>query len=380
MPLPLYKTKVAFSVTNCICHDQRVMKMAGVLSNLGCDIIIIGRRSGYCCKNDSVPFRTKRFGMIFRSGFLFYMSFNIRLLIFLFFHKYDFLVSNDLDTLLPNFLVSKLKRIPLVYDSHEYFTGVPEIQNRPFVKWVWKSIEKLVFPQLKYVMTVSDSIAIQYEKDYGLKPLTVRNCSVITELIVPFSRDELKIDPYHLLLIMQGTGINVDRGGEELIDAIAITDNVSLLVIGSGDKFQSLIDKTIKTGLSDRIRFISKLPWQELMRYTRSSDVGLSLDKNSNVNYNFSLPNKLFDYMSAGIPVISSDLPEISKILAEYKCGIVISEVTKDEISNAIKKLRDNHGLLSELKQNSVIASESINWETESLKVVELYRSILDQI
>ena len=84
--------------------------------------------------------------------------------------------------------------------------------------------------------------------------------------------------------------------------------------------------------------------------------------------------------MSAGIPVISSDLPEISKILAEYKCGIVISEVTKDEISNAIKKLRDNHGLLSELKQNSVIASESINWETESLKVVELYRSILDQI
>ena len=354
--------------------------MAGVLSNLGCDIIIIGRRSGYCCKNDSVPFRTKRFGMIFRSGFLFYMSFNIRLLIFLFFHKYDFLVSNDLDTLLPNFLVSKLKRIPLVYDSHEYFTGVPEIQNRPFVKWVWKSIEKLVFPRLKYVMTVSDSIAIQYEKDYGLKPLTVRNCSVITELIVPFSRDELKIDPYHLLLIMQGTGINVDRGGEELIDAIAITDNVSLLVIGSGDKFQSLIDKTIKTGLSDRIRFISKLPWQELMRYTRSSDVGLSLDKNSNVNYNFSLPNKLFDYMSAGIPVISSDLPEISKILAEYKCGIVISEVTKDEISNAIKKLRDNHGLLSELKQNSVIASESINWETESLKVVELYRSILDQI
>lgn len=380
MPIPFNKTKFAFSVTNCICHDQRVMKMAGVVSNLGCDIIIIGRHSDDCSKNDSVPFRTKRFRMIFRSGFLFYMSFNIRLLIFLVFHKYDFLVSNDLDTLLPNFLVSKLKRIPLVYDSHEYFTGVPEIQNRPFVKWVWKSIEKLVFPRLKYVMTVSDSIAIQYEKDYGLKPLTVRNCSVKTDLMVPFSRDELKLDPDHLLLIMQGTGINVDRGGEELIDAIAITDNVSLLVIGSGDKFQSLIDKTIKTGLSDRIRFISKLPWQELMRYTRSADAGFSGDKNSNVNYNFSLPNKIFDYISAGIPVISSDLPEISKILAESKCGIVISEVTKDEISNAIKKLRDNHGLLSELKQNSVIASESINWETESLKVVELYRSILDQI
>jgi glycosyltransferase involved in cell wall biosynthesis len=380
MPFNSGNTRVAFSVTNCICHDQRVMKIAETVKSLSCDITIIGRRSGDCYNSDSVPFRTKRFRMIFRSGFLFYMSFNIRLLIFLFFHRFDFLVSNDLDTLLPNFLVSKLKRIPLVYDSHEYFIGVPEIQNRPFVKWVWTSIEKLVFPRLKYVMTVSDSIATQYEKDYGLKPLTVRNCSIKTELMVPFSRDELKLDPDHLLLIMQGTGINVDRGGEELIDAIAITDNVSLIVIGSGDKFQPLIDKTLKTGLSDRIRFISKLPWQELMRYTRSADAGFSGDKNSNVNYNFSLPNKLFDYISAGIPVIASDLPEISKILTEYKCGIVIPEVNKEEISEAIKKLRDNRRLLSELKQNSVIASESINWENESLKVEKLYRSILNKI
>ena len=107
--------------------------------------------------------------MIFKRGFLFYKFFNIRLFFFLLFHKYDLLVSNDLDTLLPNFLVSKLKGLPLVYDSHEYFTGVPEIQNRPFVKWVWKSIEKLYFPGLKNVMTVSESIASQYEKEYGVK-------------------------------------------------------------------------------------------------------------------------------------------------------------------------------------------------------------------
>jgi glycosyltransferase involved in cell wall biosynthesis len=116
------------------------------------------------------------------------------------------------------------------------------------------------------------------------------------------------------------------------------------------------------------------------MKYTRTIDAGLSLDKNSNMNYNFSLPNKLFDYLSAGIPVIASDLPEISKILSEYKCGIIIPEVNKEEISNAIKKLRDNRELLSELKQNSVIASKSINWENESLKVEELYRSIINKL
>ena len=380
MPLPLHKAKVAFSVTNSICHDQRVMKMAGVATHLGCDIIIIGRKSDDCYDSYSMPFRTKRFMMIFKKGFLFYAFFNIRLFLFLLFHKYDLLVSNDLDTLLPDFLVSKLKKIPLVYDSHEYFTGVPEIQNRPFVKWVWKSIEKSVFPRLKHVMTVSDSIAIQYEKEYGFKPVTVRNCSIKSLQIIPFSREELEINPDHLLLILQGTGINLDRGGEELIDAVNLTDNVSLLIIGSGDQFEFLIEKVLKLGLIERIKLIPKCPWDTLMRYTRSADAGLSLDKNSNPNYNFSLPNKLFDYISAGIPVIASDLPEITKILMNHKCGIVIPQVDPEEISKAIKELRDNRGLLLKLKHNSVIASESVNWENESLKVEALYKSILNQI
>jgi glycosyltransferase involved in cell wall biosynthesis len=353
------------------------MKMAETVIRIGCNIIIIGRKSGDCSDSNSIPFKTERFRMAFNRGFLFYSFFSIRLFVFLLFHKYDLLVSNDLDTLLPNFLVSKLRKIPLVYDSHEYFTGVPEIQNRPFVKWVWKRIEKLVFPQLKYILTVSDSIAMQYEKDYGIRPLTVRNCSQKARLIIPFSRDELNLNPDHLLLILQGTGINIDRGGEELVDALAITEEVSLLIIGSGDQINFLIDKVKKLGLTDRIKFITTLPWETLIRYTKSADAGLSLDKNSNLNYNFSLPNKLFDYLSAGIPVIASDLPEISKILTEYKCGIVISEVNKEEISNAIMKLRDNRELLSELKQNSVIASKSVNWENESLKVEELYRSII---
>ncbi len=316
--------------------------------------------------------------MIFKRGFPFYAAFNIRLFIFLLFHNFDLLVANDLDTLLPNFLVSKLKKIPLIYDSHEYFTGVPELQNRPFVKWVWKGIEKLIFPRLNNVMTVSDSIAMQYEKEYAVRPITVRNCPVTNELIVPLSRDEIELDPNHLLLIFQGTGINLDRGGEELIDAIAITDNVSLLIIGSGDNFDFLIRRVKKLGLTTRIKFIPTVPWKTLMKYSMAADAGLSLDKNSNLNYRFSLPNKLFDYLQAGIPVIASELHEISKIITEYNCGIIIPEVSPDEISKAIKKLRDDQQLLNELKHNSVIASKTMNWERESSKVVELYKSIIN--
>jgi glycosyltransferase involved in cell wall biosynthesis len=376
MPSKSDKKKVVFSVTNCICHDQRVLKIAQVVKDLGCDITIIGRVSGDCCKSDNVPFKTKRFRMLFKKGFLFYLFYNIRLFLYLLFHNFDLLISNDLDTLLPNYIISKLFRLPLVYDSHEYFTGVPELQNRPFVKWVWKTIERSIIPRLKNVMTVSDSIASRYKSEYGIRPLTVRNCSPKSESLLPYSKAELGINPGHLLLILQGTGINVDRGGEELIEAINKTENVSLLIVGSGNIIDKLITSVTANGLSERVKFINKVPWTELIRYTKSADAGISLDKDTNINHRYSLPNKLFDYISAGIPVIAGNLPEVGKLVSENNCGILIPSVTSEEICNAINSLRENSALLAELKRKAAIASKSINWEIESKKVFDFYNSL----
>jgi glycosyltransferase involved in cell wall biosynthesis len=354
-----------------------VLRIAETVTRLNCEITIIGRKSGDCCDSNMIPFKTKRFRMLFKRGFLFYKFYNIKLFFYLLFQKYDLLVANDLDTLLPNFLVSKLKCLPLVYDSHEYFTGVPEIQDRPFVKWVWKSIEKMIFPQLKLVMTVSNSIAQQYEREYGIRPVTVRNCSKKADEILPFSKEEIGIRKDHLLLILQGTGINVDRGGEELLEAVSETDKMSLIIVGSGDLLDFLKNKVVELNLSDRVKFFPKVAWDELMRFTKSADVGLSLDKDTNINYRFSLPNKLFDYISAGIPVIAGELQEVSKIVKEYNCGIIIPKVSPEEIVKAIRRLIENPGLLAELKKNAVIASESINWEKESVKVTEFYSLII---
>ncbi len=369
--------RVAFSVTNCICFDQRVLKMAETVSRLNCDITIIGRWLDDFCDSGSVPFKTKRFRMLFKRGFLFYKFFNLRLFLYLLFHRYDLIVANDLDTLLPNYIVSKLKRVNLVYDSHEYFTGLPELNSRPFVRWVWKSIEKMIFPHLEYVMTVSNSIAMQYEKEHRIGSVVIRNYSRVSSDVPSFTREEIGLDNEHLLLIFQGSGINVEKGGEELVEAISMTDNVSLLIVGSGDVLQDLKKKTRELNLSGRIKFVPKVQWKYLMRYTRSADAGLSLEKDTNLNYRFSLPNKLFDYISAGIPVITGNLPEIRKIIKENDCGIIIPEITPAEISKAISKLRDDRELLNKLKRNSVNASEILNWEKESKKVIDFYSRIL---
>ena len=375
----IHKPRVIFSVTNCICYDQRILKMAAVVTDLGADVTIVGREKDDCTCNNSVQFTTRRFKMLFKKGFLFYKFYNLRLLFYLFFHRCDLLVSNDLDTLLPNFIVSKVKGIPLVYDSHEYFTGVPELNGRPFVRWVWTTIERLIFPRLKNVLTVSEPISLLYEKLYRLKPLVVRNCSKRSDHILPFSRKELAIPEDDLLIILQGGGLNIDKGAEELVEAVNMTEKVSVLIAGGGDIMGDLKVMVAKLKLELKVIFVQKVPWDILMRYTRSADVGMCLEKDTNLNYRFSLANKLFDYISAGLPVIASDLPEVSKIISENNCGIILSSVTPAEIARALTLLHQNRDLLKVLRQNSQTTAGLLNWDIESVKVREFYSNILDR-
>jgi glycosyltransferase involved in cell wall biosynthesis len=352
--------------------------MAGTVSSLDCDVTIVGRKTDNCANDITVPFRTIRFRMLFKKGFLFYKFFNIRLFFYLIFHKSDLLVSNDLDTLLPNYLVSRLKGIPLVYDSHEYFTNLPELTGRHLVRSVWLSIESSIFPHLRNVITVSEPIAEEYEKLYNVRPIVVRNASRNSDAVFPFSREELSVPDNNLLIIMQGTGINIDKGAEELIAALKIVNDVSLMIVGSGDVISLLKEQADNLCLGNRVRFIPPLPWGSLMRYTRTADIGMCLEKDTNLNYRYSLPNKLFDYISAGIPVIAGDLPETGKIIRDNDLGIIIPAVTPENIAGALNLLKNNRERQAGLKENAIMASKKINWEAESKKVIELYSRILD--
>jgi glycosyltransferase involved in cell wall biosynthesis len=152
-----------------------------------------------------------------------------------------------------------------------------------------------------------------------------------------------------------------------------------LIVAGSGDVVKLLKDKVIHFGLSERVQFLPKMPWAELMRVTKSADAGLSLERDTNINYRYSLPNKLFDYISAGLPVITGNLPEIRKIIEAYDCGLIIPEITPGEISRAIIELRDNPELRNRLKKNSANAFAALNWNNEQEKVISLYRKIINK-
>jgi glycosyltransferase involved in cell wall biosynthesis len=150
-----------------------------------------------------------------------------------------------------------------------------------------------------------------------------------------------------------------------------------LLIIGSGDVMSTLKKITQDLQLKERVLFIGKVPFEKLLQYTHHADLGLTLDKDTNVNYRYSLPNKLFDYIHAGVPVLASDLIEIKKIINEWNIGACTDDHDPKNMGERINHiLNDEAGLLI-WKKNCKIAAEKLNWETEEKQLIEVYKKFL---
>ena len=369
------KKRVLISVTNDLATDQRVKKVCASLYKMGYDVLLIGRKLPDSISLDR-PYPTIRMRLVFNKGALFYAEYNIRLFLLLLFSKATVFHANDLDTLLANFIASKLRGIPLVYDSHEYFTGVPEIQNRPLVKAIWLSIEKRIFPKLSFIFTVNESIANLYKKEYNKDLRILRNIPEKVDLKIYKTRKELGLPLNKAIVITQGAGINIDRGIEEALEAMQYLPHVCFLIIGNGDVVALLKEKTLELNLSNNVIFKGRMPYQEMMQYTRHAALGLTLDKDSNINYKFSLPNKLFDYIHAGIPILASKLIEVEYIINSYKIGLFIDNHTPKHIADQINKAINDSDLRDKWALNNIRAKKELHWKNEEKELLEVYAHI----
>lgn len=370
--------KALIAVISDLVTDMRVKKHASLLAEMGFDVTLIGRKSAGTDDMHILPGKSVRLSVPFRRGPFMYLSYNLMLMFQLFFRRADIYVSNDLDTLLPCFTASRLFSKPLVYDAHEYFTGQYGLPERKFRHWVWKRLEMWILPGISHMMTVSESIASLYRGEYGVNPVVIRNVAPAADHIIPADRRGIVNREDDLLVVFQGAGINPGRGAEELIDAMTLTDGVTLLIIGSGDIIGDIRRRVADRGLEEKVKFVPRVPWEQMMSYTMCCDAGLSLDTDTCLNQRFSLPNKLFDYIAAGIPVVVSPLPEVSAVVKSYKCGIVLGEVTPQAICGALTTLRDNRLLLDSLKKGAAVARKEQTWETEKRKEQEFIQSVIN--
>ncbi len=354
-------------VSNDLEFDQRVAKVCTTLLEQGYSISLVGvlKKQSRAFSRD---YQIVRLRVFFSAGALFYVFLQIRLFFFLLFKRTDAILANDLDTLLPAFLISKLRGKILVYDSHEYFTEAEGLTGRRLVKAIWTRVEQYIFPKLQWVYTVNESIAEIYRKRYKVDVGVVRN--------VPFLKDcpptiERPKDRSVKQIILQGAYLDPDRGGKEAVDAMSMVQHARLLIVGSGREMPEIRKRAGL--LHDRVEILGKLPFSELRKHTANSDIGLSLDKPLHDNYRLSLPNKLFDYIHCGVPVIGSDLPELKRIIEQYKIGWLVKEITPSAIADAI-----NHALsdeqYDEFVENCLKAREELCWEKEGQFIIELFR------
>lgn len=371
------KKRLVVSTTNDISTDNRVHKVCMLLLELGYDVFWIGRKLPESLPLKR-PYQTLRMHLFFKKGALFYAEYNLRLFLKLLFVKTDVLLSNDLDTLLANFIASKIRNKTIVYDTHEYFLGVPEIQKRSLVKGVWQKIEQWIFPKLEHIFTVNNSIAALYKNDYGKDLMVFRNISDPPKIEKWKTRAELRLPKDAFIFINQGSGMNIDRGLEEALEAIAYIDGALLLLVGSGDAIPGLKEMVKQKGLHKRVIFVDKVPYEELLQYTHASNCGLSLDKNTNINYKYSLPNKLFDYFFCEIPVIVSPVVEVKNIVEATQTGIVVEDVTPKNIEKTMRQMMELPS--GTFYENLKKTNEDFNWQNEQLVLKNFYRSLLIEL
>jgi len=365
---------IILAVTNDISTDQRVIRTACTLHKMDAHVTLIGRR--LIPKNpDSDPrFHAIRMKLLFNKGPLFYAEYNIRLFFRLLALKADILVSNDLDTLPAVYLASKIKNTNLVYDSHEYFTEVPELTHRRLVRRIWEKIESLLLPHVRFASTVSPPIADAYCRKYGIHMEVIRNLpfrkNLQSEPIVRLRKQSEKI------IIYQGT-LNMGRGLEIAIKAMQFTHNMLLVIVGQGDVEKDLKELTQSLGLNQKVIFTGRISPDKLYDFTVQADLGISLEEDRGLNYRFALPNKVFDYIQAGIPVLVSDLPEVKSLVTQYDIGMINTSSTPEELGALFTRILGNEEKIRYWKINLKKAAAELCWENEEQKLITLYKAAI---
>lgn len=356
-------------VSNDLTGDNRLHKVAITLVKANYTVLVVARQLPQSVPLIEQPYQTRRLRLLCNKHVFFYVELNLRLFFMLFFARYDVATANDLDTLPGAYFATKIRRKKLVYDSHEYFTEVPELVTRRRVQNVWIGIEKRIFPQLKRCMTVCKSIANVYATKYHVSVDVVYNYPFRLQFIPPLASIDL---PRRTVILYQGT-LNVHRGLEMLIASMVNLPDFCLLVVGDGPTRWALEQQVRDSHLEKQVVFIGQIAKEQLATYTQLATLGVSLEDDVCANYHFALPNKLFDYIQAGKPVLVSDLPEMAAVVRKYGCGEIVANREPQALAKQIEQMCNNALLLQSYCEKSKQAAQELCWENQEEKLMNLY-------
>jgi len=367
---------VAMVVYNDLVHDARVHKEARTLLEAGYAVHVVGMRTAAtpalagwegipATRLDvgSSPSLRVRYARFWNAAYRWLMR-----------ERPDAIHAHDLDALPPCWLAAALRGVPLVHDAHELWVELPSLVGRRVIRGVWSAIARTLIPRCDAVITVADGIAQEMARRYGVAPVVVRNLPPRGEPPAPQPlREKLGCAADAPLLIYQGgllPGLGVDR-------AIAIMEHLPgahLVIIGGGPLGDALRQQAAQSPASGRITFLPPVPFGELAAFTAAADVGLFLGESEGLNLRLALPNKLFEYIAAGVPVVAVDWPETGRLVRRYDVGRLVPPGSSPEV--AAETIREVLAARAALAENCRRAAEELVWENEAVRLVRCYEEL----
>lgn len=264
----------------------------------------------------------------------------------------------------------------VIYDSHELYTGSAYITGR-LAHHLWVRQERKLIRQADAVITVCDSIAQELERIYRIElPVTLRNCPELPEsLDQDASLRKLLELPEDLSIVLYQGKLSRGRGLEHLIEATRQIEKAAIVFMGWGP-IEDELKQTVKDQeLQHRLFIIPPVPPSQLLSWTASADIGVSPIEPIFLSYHYSLPNKVFEYISAGIPVAASRLPEMQRLIEQHEVGVTFEPGNPADMAGAINRLLKDPDAIAEMKQNARLASQQeLNWGAESQKLLKVYQ------
>ena len=285
---------------------------------------------------------------------------------------------HDLNAIVAGFRAQRVWPAPVIYDSHELWPH----RNRPDARRRKTAVvsvgDRFFARRADAVITVNDSIAEYIRRRYGVREVVVvRNMpSVLTRIPSPHA-GMLEGIP-HPRLIYVG-GIQTHRGLEEMIDATALMTEATFVAVGPGnDDYRTGLERRAEAaGVAERVRFIPWVPPEAIVDTIAGADLGFALIKNYCLSYYLSLPNKFFEYLHAGLPVIASNFPEMLRIVERYDVGATCDPADPDAIARTVESLLARPEELKRMRDNALEASKELNWEHERERLTGLYKRLI---
>jgi len=318
---------------------------------------------------DKTTYNQERISCWFSKGKMFYCEFSFRLFFYLLFKKADCICAIDLDTILPCYFVSKLKRIKNVQDAHEYFSQLDEVISRPGVYKFWHWVERIMLPRFKNGYTVCQSIANEFLKQYGVRYRVIRNVPVLkkTNPLIQKGRT----------ILYQGA-VNKGRGLDKLVEAMKYVP-AELVICGDGN-FITQIKEAIKIhDVGDKIKLKGMLLPEQLKKINAEAYIGVNPFEKRGLNQYLSLSNKFFDYIHAVLPQVTMNFPEYKAVNEKYEVAVLVDSPEPALIASALNKLLNDDVLYQKLEQNCLRAREELNWQNEERLLLGFYHQLFNE-